>query len=251
MEEAEIVKILVEEGEGLNRSIALRMNDTVKEYKNEDVFVLSILMGISIAGYANWDDNYISNGLVYFKTGKKRPLKGLLKSTQRFGPETLKDAITMWREIYIAFKEKYNIDFSVCSVKNIVEAQKDMLNTAGSLIDNKEAKGVGPWLFCFPFKTLAAYRMKLWGKPGFDDILMPLGFEVIRGIRKITRKRLSFAQSYDTSLFQEEEGGLKEGMGTVYLSQGFSGKIAKIAGSNVIHINSGLFLLGSGDIELT
>lgn len=250
MNEIENAALLTDEGKGLNRNIAIGMNDTAKEYESEDIFVLSILMGLSIAGYANWDDNYIANGLEYFTSGKKRSLKGILKSNQRFGPERLQDAVHMWREIYCKYAVNNNIDFAVCDIKNIVAGQKDMLKIACRLLDEDEVKGVGPWLFCFPFKTLVAYRIKLWDKRGCNDLLMPLGLEVIRGIRKIIRKKLEYTQGYDTSLFQEEEGGLKEGMGTVYLAQGLLQKIALLAGSNVMHVNSGLYLLGSGDIEL-
>jgi len=108
--------------------------------------------------------------------------------------------------------------------------------------------GIGPWLFCAPFKIVAAHRRELWNDPALDGVLMPVGLEVNRGVRKLIRQRTSWTKGIDENMIGEEEGDLMEGMGTVALVQDLSKKIARSFDSRVIHVNSGLYLYGRGEL---
>jgi len=116
------------------------------------------------------------------------------------------------------------------------------------LVQNGSISGIGPWLFCAPFKILTCYRKSFWLDGKTDEIRMPLGLEVVRGFEKLIAKKTQYTQGIDASMFSEEEGGLLEGMATVEIAHGITKKIAQAVGSRALHVNSGLYLLGRGEV---
>lgn len=65
-------------------------------------------------------------------------------------------------------------------------------------------------------------------------------------------RRLNHLRCWDVDarLLVEEEPGLSgDGLGSLAIAQGVQREIAEVVKSGVLHINSGLFLLGGGDEE--
>ena len=77
---------------------------------------------------------------------------------------------------------------------------------------------------------------------------MPLGSEVIRGIKKLIKRKNKYLEGYDIYMFKEEEGGLIEDKAIVELVHNISKKIASDYDTRVMHVNSGLYLLGKEKI---
>ena len=88
----------------------------------------------------------------------------------------------------------------------------------------------------------------MWTHDRVDEILMPLGLEVIRGIKKLKRQKYSYSETIEIGSLSEEEGDIAEGLGTVHIVQAMSKQIARDVNSIVLHINSGFWKLGAGDL---
>ena len=71
---------------------------------------------------------------------------------------------------------------------------------------------------------------------------------MVRAVRNLIRSGYTYFRGLHLGMLDEEEGGLKEGLGTVLLVQNGSKKIAQIAKTRVLHINSGLYLHGRGEL---
>ena len=77
---------------------------------------------------------------------------------------------------------------------------------------------------------------------------MPLGLEVNRGIRKLFKEDYKYTD-LQVNEFRDDEPRFNDtGLGTLFLAHKFSEEIANMSKSLVIHINSGLWLFGAGEI---
>lgn len=158
----------------------------------------------------------------------------------RYGEENLMKALKGWKALFDEISEE--CDVKICSIEELRDFQLKCLDKADLLKGKGRLLGIGPWLFCFPFKVIGLYRDDLWEDSILNDIIMPAGLGIVRGVKKLIRKKSKFVAEVDANMLSEEEGGLLEGMGTTYLLHRVQKKIAKFSKSNVLHINSGLQL---------
>lgn len=230
--------ILAQAGELLNGEIHARMKQLINLYPKAPLFTLSIPESLIWARYAKREKYFFELSLNYFIKGNKQIFKEIEKFSWRFGPEKLEVVLKSWKTLLNELEiSKIPQSFSP---KHLSIFQQSALNKATNLFKIKKIPQVGAWIFCGPFKILAAYRKNEWNDLELDEIWMPLGFQVVRGLRFLRQ----LGWSIPLQLLDEEEPGLLEGMGTVVIAQNFQKSLANLAGSRVLHINSGLFKLG-------
>lgn len=239
--------LLARRGEQMSVEICLDQQNLVDVYGLDNYFPLAIANALTWTGHAVRDETFYISAIDYFTTGGSLALQRAEAFSGRFGAERLNDALCGWRISLDKINRALEAVYS-CSAEELHIMQQNCLSTISQLVDQRQVYGIGPWLFCAPFKIIAAHRRDLWESEGLDKIWMPLGMEVVRAVRGLIRSGYTYFRGLDLGMLIEEEGGLKEGLGTVLLVQEASRKIAKIARTRVLHINSGLYLDGRGEL---
>jgi len=238
MLEEQLAQKIADSGKEMNVKMFLPLDNLFRIFSNDDYFAVAIANAFTWASYAvNNKDNYFKFAINYLTTGNTASLMEVGVFSGQFGPEKLISGLQGWKFIIDQLGKQ---NFQSCSAGELYNIQNECLLIA----NQKQPLGIGPWLFCAPFKIVAIQRNDLWGSEDLDDVLMPLGTKVIRGVKKLIQQGCTYTQSLDINMFSEEEGGLKEGIGTAKLVQDISKKIAKISKTRVLHINSGLYLYG-------
>lgn len=242
----DLAKSLATAGYEMDLEIQQKTSDYAKKFPKTDLFLVAIVQSLIWTGHAIDKVDYFKNALDYLNTGSEKALSSMSKCFGRYGAESLKSTLFNWRKLYSKFK--IPSDMSKSSLNEIVLFQKESLEIACIARSRGEIIGVGAWLFCAPFKIVLCVRSKLWDYAQIDEILMPLGLEVVRGVKKLMRKKSAYTESLYADMLSETEGDIREGLGTVELVQAVSKKIAKDSRSIILHINSGLWKLGAGDV---
>ena len=242
----DLAKSLTAAGYEMDLEIQQKTSDYVKKFPKVDLFLIAIVQSLIWTGHAIDKADYFKKASDYLSTGSDEALSSMSKCFGRYGAESLKSTLFNWRKLYS--KLEVSFDISKADLDDIVLFQKASLETAGIARGRGDIIGVGAWLFCAPFKIILCFRSKLWDHAQIDEILMPLGLEVVRGVKKIIRKKSAYTESFYADMLSETEGDIREGLGTVELVQSVSKKIAKDSQSIVLHINSGLWKLGAGNL---
>ncbi len=236
---------LAERGEEMNLEISSDQEYLLRTFHGCDYFSVAIANAFTWTGHAVTNDTFFEYAIDYLTTGNLASLKRTEDFSGRFGPERLVSALKGWKAIA---KKPLGQDIMSGDAPGLCKIQDERFNNACKLLSQRKISGVGPWFFCAPFKIVASHRKDLWQSEALDELWMPLGLEVVRGVRRLIHDGCTYAQELDVSMLYEEEGGLEEGMATVILIQGMSKSVAQICSTRVLHINSGLYLHGRGEL---
>lgn len=236
--EQKVALILAREGELTNEKIHFRTEELINLYPKISFFILSVSESLIWAKYAKDIKRFFKLSIEYLAKEDKTLFEEIENLAWRFGPAKLATVLKSWK---ILLNELEISKFShLFSLKQLLFFQQEALNKALIFSKRGQIPQIGAWIFCGPFKILAAYKKDIWSEFDLDEISMPLGFQVIRGLQFLKK----IGCNISIELLEEEEPSLHTGMGTVYIAQDFQKRLAKLAKSRVLHINSGLFKLG-------
>jgi hypothetical protein len=246
--ESELVGRLVAAGTKMDDDIGATLDDLVEEPVDENQFITAIAYSLTWTGHANqkYLDTFVKQSTAYLKTGDHGKLQEAIGHFGRFSPEQLENALKGWKLILDESKAKIG---AKCTVDEIIAMQKRCLDWASILLSKGKLHGVGAWLFSAPFKIICAQRNDLWANEKLDDIMLPSGLEVVRGIKKAKKHGYMFADDLDSNHLVETEGDLLEGMGSVSLIHNLCKTLAKNANTRAVHLNSGLYAYGAGEVS--
>jgi len=236
--EQETALMLAQAGELMSEKIHSRMQRLINLHPKIPLFTLSISESLLWARYAKDTKQFLKLSLNYLTKGDEKIFEEIGDLAWRFGPEKLETVFRSWK-ILLSELEISKL-LHLFSSKQLLIFQQEALNKALTLSKIGRLPQIGAWIFCGPFKILAAYRKEIWDDFELDEILMPLGFQVIRGFRFLK----TIGYNIRVGLLNEEEPSLITGMGTVYIAQNFQKRFANLVQSRILHINSGLFKLG-------
>lgn len=239
-------KQLAAAGYALDRDIQRRTKEIVSRFPDTDLFLIAVSQSLTWTGHAIDKANYFEKALDFLKSGSEVTLTSLSECAGRYGEERLKATIFNWRKLYNNLNPPPNILKS--SLEEIILFQNISYKIACAARRKGNIINIGAWLFCAPFKVIICLRDDLWKIDRIDDILMPLGLEVVRGVKQLIRRRYSYSSLVNEGDLSEEEGDITEGLSTVLIVQNMCKTIAKDAGSNVLNINSGLWEFGTGNL---
>lgn len=239
--------LLARRGEQMSLEICSDQQNLVNVYGFANYLPLAIANALTWTGHAVRDETFYSSAIDFLATGDLLALQRAESFSGRFGSEKLNEVLCGWKisldKIGGAIPALYS-----CSAEGLYAIQQNCFSAISQLLDQRQIRGIGPWLFCAPFKIIAAHRQDLWRSEGLDKVWMPLGLEVVRAITGLIRTGYAYFGGLDLGMLAEEEGGLKEGLGTVLLVQEACRRISKKAKTRVLHINSGLYLYGRGEL---
>jgi len=244
---------IINRGRQMNCDIADDQTELIRKFKRANYFSVAIANAFTWTGHAVPDnEKFFDVTIDYLNSGNLASLDKTADFSGRFGAEKLAEGLRSWKTI-INHIQVSNIQET--KVKNLVKLQSNCREIADRLQKQHLISGIGLWLLYAPFKIVAVHRKNLWDDERLNEVRMPLGLEVIRGVKKLIRKRSVWTQGYDVNMITEEEGGLKEGMGTAEMIHDISTKIVydkniicDINLRRIIHVNSGLFLLGKNEL---
>jgi hypothetical protein len=130
------------------------------------------------------------------------------------------------------------------SAQELLDFQNSALVRAIDLSKHGWLRNFGSWLFCGPFKITALMTPSIWNDETLQRVYMPLGTHVARGFRKLARAGV---ENIVPSLLEERETGLADGgFATLLIAHSFQSDLAKQSKGRVLHINTGLHVLGGG-----
>lgn len=242
-----LAKILAQEGLDFDREIGTDTTTILKTFPKVDPFLLLIAHSLTWTGHAINKGEYLEKVVKYLETGSDNLLSELAQFSGRFGAERLEMTIFNWKKLLYEIKKPDDVLTS--SLDEIISFQNRFQETACMARRKRSIMYIGAWLFCAPFKILLSVRDDLWHQERIDEILMPLGLEVVRGCRKLIREQYSYGKMIEGIDLSEEEGDILEGLGTVQIVQGMCKRIAQDSHSIVLHINSGLWKFGAGELS--
>jgi len=239
--------LLARRGEHMSLEICSDQQDLIDIYGIDNYFAVAVANALTWTGHAIRHDAFYASAVDYLCTGSLVSLSRAEAFSGRFGVERLNDALRSWK---LSLDKMSSVIQAIhsCGAEELYAIQQNCLTTISQLLDQRQISGIGPWLFCAPFKIVAAHRRDLWSSESLDEVWMPLGLEVVRAVRNLIRSGYTYFRGLYLGMLDEEEGGLKEGLGTVLLVQNGSKKIAQIAKTRALHINSGLYLHGRGEL---
>lgn len=244
--ELALAETLANDGLEFDLELSDNLCDLISKYPATPFLGLATANALTWTGHARDMDEYYSGALDYLTTGSEDSLNSAVQYFGRLGEDRLSDALKGWKLLLTHVDNDHMLTGNAAIIS---KTQNKLLRHAKKYKSNSELRGIGPWLFCAPFKILLINRKDLWDQREADDIFMPLGLEVNRGIRKLIRKKYRCTEDISEAMFTDDEGDLFEGMGTISLVQKMSRNLSDAVSSRVLHINSGLYLHG-GDKTL-
>lgn len=240
-----LIKSMIDQGKIMDEDISDGIKLLKRKYSSHSLLNISIIFSLIWSGHAIDAPQFYLNGLEYLKRGKESYLEKSIAKSGRFGEESLKYVLKSW---FIILENFGDYNFARIKAERIAQLQEIIWKLTHKLLNENMIRGIGNWLLLAPFKIIVAYRRRLWENKNIDQIRMPLGLEVIRGIKKLINKRSEYLAKYDRYMFYEQEKSFIEDKTIVEMVHNISKKIAEDFNIRVIHVNSGLFLLGKGDL---
>jgi len=237
---------LAAKGKALDFQIGKAAKQYIKAFPKEDPFLIAIIQSLTWTGHAIDKEDYFKNALNFLKTGSQEILSNMGVSSGRYGEEKLKSTLYNWRELLANLK--LPPDISKSSMEEIILFQNTSYKIACMERRKERVMGIGAWLFCAPLKIILSFREELWHNDRIDEVWMPLGLEVVRGVKRLIRQKYSYSRSIEEGYLSETEGDIVEGLATIQIVQSLSKEIAKDSKSIVLHVNSGLWEFGAGNL---
>ncbi len=237
-------KQFADEGEKFSEEIRENNLEIINSYINHySYFNICLAIALTWTKHAKHDFGFFDYAINFFENNELLDAEEIKNYSYRFGHISLGSSMNGLRQ----FKNSVlsiTPDFSICDAKEIKKYQDSSLTILHKLIDDEKVSGVGPWLFLGPLKIIIGTEKRLWDDPNIDAVLLPTGMEVNRGIEKLVKDESPLARDFDPNWLVNEEQSLLEGISNDGLVQGVLQKIATIANTRVLHINSAFYLYG-------
>jgi len=197
------------------------------KYPNASSLSIVIAESLIWAFYAKRENEFYKLVIDYLDKDDKGIFDRLDDFQHRYEVEKLGTILRSWKQIFDKYAlgqipRNYTID-------NLLNYQKKLI----PLVSKYPL--IGAWTILSPFKALICLQPRQYKNEKLDNLLMPLGSQVIKGLKFLRRN------GFDVPAIEHED---ETDMGTVYVAQKFQVGLAKEANSSVLFINSGLYKLG-------
>ncbi len=237
LQSKKVLMLIAEAGEKENNKMSDEINNFAKLHPDSNPLFITIAVSLFWAGYLKEDHEVISLVVNYFEKGDSSSIDGIneyLKKTSKKGAKT---TLQGWKALLSTSMPIPQIE----TVDDLIMFQKTISNRAFDLFQSNKTMGVGAW-FCYaPLLGIALLNKNFWKEDKLDEFIPPLGFQVKRGFEWLSHKYP--LDNFPT--FQNYSDAKYESLNLTRNSLSSQQELAKQAKSRVIHINTGLWLLGS------
>ncbi|MFA7380472.1 MAG: hypothetical protein WC150_08430 [Bacteroidia bacterium] len=242
----EIADYLAKEG----HSFSIELHDYNHGYfqnLTESYFAIASAIALCWTGHAKFESAFVEYASAFIdgKIAKDNTIAA--KFCKRFGFDDLDSAMTNFRAYYRKVRHLMP-NFNSCSVQDINRLQQRLLSQLNDLRDKGQVSGIGPWLFLGPFKIILGDQQRLWDIDGINAIVLPTGIEVDRGIIRLIREGYTFMNDFDPHWLEETTGSLLDNYATCSMVHTHIIKVAELAKTSALHVNSALYQYGRQDI---
>jgi hypothetical protein len=246
MKDIEIAQHLAEEGIRFSNDLF----DINTEYFNtlpNNYFAIASAIGLCWTGHAKYEDEFIEYAAGFIEGTTPHNPNISINFCKRFGHDELEETLFGFKQFY---KNVYKIipNLSTSSIQDINRLQQNLLNKLNELKSSGIVSHIGPWLFLGPFKIILTDQRRLWNNEGLNSIVLPTGMEVDKGIKRLKSKRFSFMKDFDLHWLDENTGSLLDEYATCNMVHAHIIKIADLANTKALHINSALYRYGKNEI---
>lgn len=232
-------RLLARHGQAFDRQLQGRIAQVQNNLQNVPDFVRCMAESLCWAKYADRSNpRFLQHAASYILDGADDRLDEATAHSLRWGPDRLRTSLIAFRNLYQSMRPEFNQ--VVRAAPTLSRLQQDAMAQANTLQEEGDLNGIGSWFFCAPFKIYAIINAALWDDVHLDEVLMPLGSQVERGFRELAARRI-----VNRADLPEGTGSLMDGIATIVPGQGIQGELATRAETRILHINSGIYLLGS------
>lgn len=238
-----VARLLAQEGSGLDRQFNDDLRERLAGYPDGPLFLKCIVEAARWAGFVDDDlTEWAADGIRFFETEashiKDKYRRGFHKNAQ---PARY---LETWGKL-LNDRDVPRAPDDGCSAHELITFYSDALAKLRNLDWRKERGWVGAWAFHAAFKLFLLHEDRLWRDVAIDTIVMPMGgaksrrsFEggyshlaslgIVDALESLPSKR-TFRD--ETTLAQSAHVGVQ--------------RLAALADSRAVHINSAIYLLGS------
>ena len=234
--------------EGHAFSIAL-YNDNHEYFTTLTNSYFSIASAIALCwtGHAKFEDDFVEYAAGFIDGVLPKDADIAINYSKRFGADELDNVLANFRAYYRRVRNLMP-DFNSCSIQAINKLQQRLLSQLNNFRNSGEVSGIGPWLFLGPFKIILGDQQRLWNVDGINAIVLPTGIEVDRGINRLISEGYTFMDDFDPHWLEENTGSLLDNYATCSMVHTHIIKVAELAKTSALHINSALYQYGRQDI---
>lgn len=244
--DVEIADYLAEEGYLF--SIEL-YDDNHAYFQNltDSYFAIASAIALCWTGHAKFESGFVEYASAFIGGTIAKDHTIAAKFCKRFSREELDNALTNFRAYYKRVRHLMP-GFNSCSVQDINRLQQRLLSQLNDLRNTGQIRGIGPWLFLGPFKIILGDQKRIWEIEGINAIVLPTGIEVDRGISRLKNEGYTFMKDFDRHWLEETTGSLLDNYATCSMVHTHIIKIAELANTSALHVNSALYQYGRQDI---
>jgi hypothetical protein len=243
--EKDMATFLLTKGEQLNDEIRRQFEELKDGITSANLFDAAIAYSLIWAERAKLSEKFMVAAVDYLSSGTPGALSACEPHSKHRNPTQLTTALCSWHDLK-AQLPPLTTDLETCKAIELCQLQKLYLAEQAQ----HKYSGIGAWLFCAPFKTLALMRVDLWCVPDLDELLMPLGGPVVRGTKHLLRKGYDFGTDLKSFELPDVDRKFDSGMLALRKVQDYTDKIATLGQDRILHANSGLHLVGKGTLSV-
>lgn len=232
-----VAKYLADEGKNFNQ-------DKYEEYeplaaKNTDsLFYLAISISLEWAGFVTNSPAFFQDATDFLTGNNTTELNDLKKHTLR-KEEAVFDVLPSWK---LLLKQSVGDKLvGDLSLDQLVQYQLLMWDALIQLKTSKRLHHLGVWFFLAPFKIMVLMKPQFWGEASLDKLYMPVGAQVDKGLEYLKKHDIEEASHWGKL---PKFGDIQSALAEVEQAQAIQLKLAQHVDSKVLHLNSGLHLLG-------
>jgi len=234
---------LADAGEQLDRELHDLVVATRGTIPSTPEFAVWMASSLDWARFAQRDDDFIAAASKFFASGNLAALTRAEEFPDRFGSERLREALIAFRNWFEAMdKPLSTVQPNALKLKVL---QERSLQVALRLKEAGQLKQIGMWLFPSPFKIMVIAHKQLWTDAQLPSVLMPAGTQVERALRRLVADKVI---KLEEEILQGGDGTFGDTATSLWALQIPQGELAVAAKSNVLHINSALYLLGHASV---
>jgi hypothetical protein len=232
-----VAQLLQEAGLDFHINKSSELKHRLKRHPKDNIFKKCIAVAAEWAGFVD-DASWMADALRYFASQTPIIKNKYRPGFHRANPIAYLDT---WYEVLGDFRVPSPPD-GKSSAKEVIKFFQDSFTVLKQLDWRKERHWVGPWTFLGAFKLYLIHEDRLWSDPGIDAITMPMGgesegYSFERGWKALESLNLVSPLASTHSF--------ADGMAKAAQAHSEVVQLAALAKTRALHINSGIYLLGS------
>lgn len=243
MDDLRVAGLLEMSGRKLNERIHKNLVSRRKQLPSVPYMDFMLANSLVWSKHARDLKGYVRYACGYLASTDEVDQTAAAKYSLRWGAESLALVLHSLREVRKAMGRRPLPDFGKCSARSVQAYSTALMTVQNTLHRRHQADGVGPWLTKAWVKQALCHEKRLWKDPSIDGIVLPTGMEVVRGVN-ILANQTNLLAGWNPSLSSTIDHGYDA------IVQSYASDIAARAGSIALHVNSGLYLLGAGEVTI-